>query len=109
MKGSSGQPHYARRGRDAFYETKAVRKLQVDIEAVSEWREKEDIQDITGVVVGVCGPRELAKDVIDAAGGVDGDRRSRVGGIEVHEEYVIFSFLKLSIVDFFALSRIFGW
>jgi len=91
IKGSTGQPHYARRGHDGvFYEKKAMRKLHVDVNAASESREKEDIQDITGVVVCVCGPVELARDVIDAVGGVDGDRRSRVGGIEVHEEYVIF-------------------
>jgi len=91
IKGSTGQPHYARWGYDGvFYEKKAMRKLHVDVDAASESREKEDIQVITGVVVGVCGPVELARDVIDAVGGVDGDRRSRVGGIEVHEEYVIF-------------------
>ena len=91
IKGSTGQPHYACRGYDGvFYEKKAMRKLHVDVDAASESREKEDIQVITGVVVGVCGPVELARDVIDAVGGVDGDRRSRVGGIEVHEEYVIF-------------------
>lgn len=91
IKGSTGKPHYARRGHDGvFYEKKAMRKLHIDVDAASEPREKEDIQDITGVVVGVCGPVELARDVIDAVGGVDGDRRSRVGGIEIHEEYVIF-------------------
>ena len=91
IKGSTGQPHYARRGHDGvFYEKKAtMRKLHVDndVDAASGSREKEDIdQDITGVVVGVCGPVELARDVIDAVGGVDGDRRSSVGEIEVHEE-----------------------
>jgi len=90
IKGGTGQPHYARRGHDVFYEKKAMRKLHVDVDAACESREKEDIQDITGVVVGVCGPVELARDVIDAVGSVDGDRRNRVGGIEVHEEYVIF-------------------
>ncbi|KXN80959.1 Ferric/cupric reductase transmembrane component 2 [Leucoagaricus sp. SymC.cos] len=45
-----------------------------------------DIQEITGVAVGVCGPAELAKDVVDAVGSVDSERRNRVGGIEVHEE-----------------------
>ena len=67
-----------------------MRKLHVDIDAASETREKEDILDITGIVVGIYRPVELVGDVIDAVGGVDGDRRHRVGGIEVHEEYVIF-------------------
>jgi ferric-chelate reductase len=48
--------------------------------------EKEDIQDITGVVVAVCGPVELGKDVVDAVGSIDRERRNRVGGIEIHEE-----------------------
>jgi len=99
IKGGTGQPHYARRGHDGvFYEKKAMRKLHVDVDTVSEPREKEDIEDITGVVVGVCGPVELAKDVIDAVGDVDGDRRSRVGGIEVHEEYVIFLVISSNLI-----------
>ena len=73
-----------------FFEKKAMRKLHVDIDAASEMREKKDIPYITGVVVGICGPVELVGDVIDAVGGVDGDRRCHVSGIKVHEEYIIF-------------------
>jgi len=73
-----------------FFEKKAMRKLHVDINAASKTREKKDILDIMGVIVGIYGPVELVGDVIDAVGGVDGDRRCHVGGIEVYEEYVIF-------------------
>ncbi|KAF5354132.1 hypothetical protein D9756_007100 [Leucocoprinus leucothites] len=82
-----GRSHSSRR--DGVVFEKDPRKLQVDVEmeeVITGRREKEDIQEITGVIVGVCGPVELAKDVVDAVGGVDGDKRNRVGGIEVHEE-----------------------
>jgi len=68
---------------------KEGRKLQGDVEmeeAIGGRREKEDVKTITGVIVAVCGPPELARDVTDAAGKVDGEKRNRVGGIEVHEE-----------------------
>lgn len=71
------------------YGTREAKKLQVDVEmeeAIEGRREKEDIKEITGVIVGVCGPVELAKDVVNAVATVDGERRNRVGGIEVHEE-----------------------
>ncbi|XP_006457473.1 hypothetical protein AGABI2DRAFT_123337 [Agaricus bisporus var. bisporus H97] len=57
-----------------------------DVEMGGGIREKEDIQDITGVIVGVCGPVELGKDVMSAVASIDKERRNRVGGIEVHEE-----------------------
>lgn len=42
--------------------------------------------DITGVVVGVCGPTGMGDDVAHAISQVDGGRRWAVGGIEMHEE-----------------------
>lgn len=41
---------------------------------------------LTGVIVGVCGPRSLGEEVKKAAGGVPANRRQAVGGVEVHEE-----------------------
>jgi hypothetical protein len=86
-----------------YYEPKDVRKLQVDVEMeeiLSRRREKEDIQEITGVFVGVCGPVELARDVVSAVGNMDGERRNRVGGIEIHEEYVSFFIFAIFFVFF---------
>ncbi|KAF9450866.1 hypothetical protein P691DRAFT_429417 [Macrolepiota fuliginosa MF-IS2] len=74
-----GHGHYATEG------TEAQLKIDVDVGMV-ETRDKEDIQDITGVIVGVCGPVELSKDVVNAVETIDGERRNRVGGIEIHEE-----------------------
>ncbi|KAH7890412.1 hypothetical protein F5I97DRAFT_1799605 [Phlebopus sp. FC_14] len=48
--------------------------------------------DITGVVVGVCGPMGLGDEVSQIISAVDPGRRWAVGGIEMHEEYVILSF-----------------
>ncbi|KIJ62212.1 hypothetical protein HYDPIDRAFT_94699, partial [Hydnomerulius pinastri MD-312] len=42
--------------------------------------------DITGVVVGVCGPVGLGDEVAQAVSAVDHGRRWAVGGIEMHEE-----------------------
>lgn len=42
--------------------------------------------DITGVVVGVCGPAGMGDDVVQAISQVDAGRRWAVGGIEMHEE-----------------------
>lgn len=42
--------------------------------------------DITGVVVGVCGPTGMGDDVAHVISQVDGGRRWAVGGIEMHEE-----------------------
>ena len=41
---------------------------------------------LTGVIVGVCGPRSLGEEVKKAAAGVPAKRRQAVGGVEVHEE-----------------------
>ena len=46
----------------------------------------KDSQKISGLVVGVCGPKALGDDVNRAVGMVDPARRDEVGGIEVHEE-----------------------
>lgn len=42
--------------------------------------------DITGVVIGVCGPTGLGDDVVQVISQVDAGRRWAVGGIEMHEE-----------------------
>jgi ferric-chelate reductase len=39
-----------------------------------------------GVFVGVCGPRGMCEDVARAVGGVDGQLREDVGGVEMHAE-----------------------
>ncbi|EIW75936.1 hypothetical protein CONPUDRAFT_85161 [Coniophora puteana RWD-64-598 SS2] len=42
--------------------------------------------DITGVVVGVCGPVGMADEAARVIGAVDPSRRWAVGGVEMHEE-----------------------
>ena len=44
---------------------------------------------LTGVVVGVCGPPALGSSVEKAVRGLDRQRRSAVGGVELHEECVL--------------------
>jgi len=46
----------------------------------------KDDEKITGLVVAVCGPTELADDLVKAVNGVEAIRRDQVGGIEIHEE-----------------------
>lgn len=46
----------------------------------------KDDEKIAGLVVAVCGPTELADDVVKAVNGVEAIRRDQVGGIEIHEE-----------------------
>ena len=46
----------------------------------------KDLQRISGLGVGVCGPAALGDVVNRAVGQVDPARRDQVGGIEVHEE-----------------------
>ncbi|KAF9266857.1 hypothetical protein L218DRAFT_955963 [Marasmius fiardii PR-910] len=51
-------------------------------------RSEKDRDGLCGMIVGVCGPVQLADGVFEAARRVDGTRRDLVGGIEVHEELV---------------------
>ena len=44
--------------------------------------------NLTGVIVGVCGPSGLGDEVRKAVANFDPDSRKRVGGIELHEECV---------------------
>lgn len=46
----------------------------------------KDPIDLSGLAVGVCGPQGLGDGVMRAVGEIDGDARSCIGGIEVHEE-----------------------
>lgn len=64
--------------------------------AVSLGAGAKDAERITGMLVGVCGPVELADDVVSTVGMVEPKRRDQVGGIEIHEEYVFF-FVDLTI------------
>lgn len=45
-----------------------------------------DSSGLSGLAVGVCGPQSLGDGVMRAIGEIDCPRRTRVGGIEVHEE-----------------------
>ncbi|KAF8201138.1 hypothetical protein K438DRAFT_1671354 [Mycena galopus ATCC 62051] len=47
---------------------------------------KKDEERITGMLVGVCGPVELADSVAEAIAQIEPIRRDQVGGVEVHEE-----------------------
>jgi len=46
----------------------------------------KDGEKITGMAVAVCGPTELADDVVKAVNDVEAIRRDQIGGIEIHEE-----------------------
>ncbi|KAF6760556.1 ferric reductase transmembrane component [Ephemerocybe angulata] len=41
---------------------------------------------VSGVVVGVCGPISLGEQVVRSVGEIESATKSRVGGIEIHEE-----------------------
>ena len=55
--------------------------------------------NITGVVVGVCGPIGIGDEVSQAVSAVDPGRRWAVGGIEIHEECVLWGFSCLVLAD----------
>ena len=42
----------------------------------------------SGMMVGVCGPQGMSKDVIAAVSAIDSKTKARIGGVEMHEEYV---------------------
>jgi hypothetical protein len=46
----------------------------------------KDDEQITGMVVAVCGPTGLADDVVQAVNSVEAIRRDQIGGIEIYEE-----------------------
>ncbi|KAF6752852.1 ferric reductase transmembrane component [Ephemerocybe angulata] len=54
--------------------------------AVSMGPGEEEGSGPKGVIVGVCGPRELGDEVVKVVGSVERSRRDQVGGIEIHEE-----------------------
>ncbi|KAG1742968.1 hypothetical protein EDD22DRAFT_920424 [Suillus occidentalis] len=54
--------------------------------AVSYGSNVKASMDITGVVIGVCGPTGLGDDIVQVISQVDAGRRWAVGGIEMHEE-----------------------
>lgn len=81
--------------------------------AVSLVEDPRDDSRVSGMLVGVCGPVGLGDDVARAVATVDPARRDQVGGIEIHEECVCFSFFFLYLcgcVDLYAwcLFRVFG-
>lgn len=41
-----------------------------------------------GMLVGVCGPPGMSKDVIAAVSAIDSKTKTRIGGVEMHQEYV---------------------
>ncbi|KAF8625150.1 hypothetical protein AX15_005535, partial [Amanita polypyramis BW_CC] len=47
--------------------------------------DREDERGINGVLVGVCGPAGLGKDVNAAVNSIDVARKNQAGGVEVHE------------------------
>ncbi|KAF8443885.1 hypothetical protein L210DRAFT_3395367 [Boletus edulis BED1] len=51
--------------------------------------------NISGVVVGSCGPVGIGDEVAEAVSAVDPGRRWAVGGIEIHEECVLSDFFSL--------------
>lgn len=42
----------------------------------------------SGMLVGVCGPRGMNQDVVAAVSGIRSTMKARVGGVEMHQEYV---------------------
>ena len=71
---SPGRPKFAKIFEDAI------------AHAVALGSGAKDDEPITGVVVGVCGPVNLADDVSKAVSAIDPVRRDQVGGVEICEE-----------------------
>ncbi len=42
----------------------------------------------SGMLVGVCGPRGMSKDVVAAVSDIRPKMKARIGGVEMHQEYV---------------------
>jgi hypothetical protein len=42
----------------------------------------------TGMLVGVCGPQGISKEVVSAVSSIDSKMKARIGGVEMHLEYV---------------------
>jgi hypothetical protein len=68
----------------------------------------KDEERITGMLVAVCGPTSLADGVAEAISQIEPLRRDQVGGVEVHEEYVVFPSLYFCHV-LISRSRVFGF
>jgi len=50
---------------------------------------RSSAQDIpSGMLVGVCGPQGMSKDVVSAVSSVNSEMKTQIGGVEVHLEYV---------------------
>jgi len=47
---------------------------------------KDEALNLTGLIVGVCGPVGMVDEVAAAVSGLDPLRRDQVGGVELHEE-----------------------
>ena len=41
-----------------------------------------------GMLVGVCGPQGISKEVVSAVSSIDSKMKARIGGVEMHSEYV---------------------
>jgi len=54
--------------------------------SIGHTKRKGQLLDLTGLVVGVCGPVGLVDDVAAAVSGMDPVKRDQVGGVEIHEE-----------------------
>jgi len=79
--------------------------------AVSLGSGAKDSEPLSGVFVGACGPVGLADEVVKVVGQVDSRRRKAVGGVEVHEEWVHFGFVRVPPANCFSFVRfrVFGW
>ena len=42
----------------------------------------------SGMLVGVCGPQGMSEDVVAAVSAIDSKIKARIGGVEMHQEYV---------------------
>jgi ferric-chelate reductase len=42
----------------------------------------------SGMLVGVCGPQGLSKDIVSAVSSIDSKMKTQIGGVEMHLEYV---------------------
>lgn len=66
-------------------------------------------QKPSGVLVGVCGPVALGEEAGKTVRAFPRDKFMAVGGIELHEEYVVAYLASLSEPDFNIMNRSFGW
>ena len=62
-----------------------------------------------GAFVAVCGPVGLSRDVAHAVRVCDVNAKKAVGGVQFHEECVVFFSQRIMLTQILVFARVFGW